>query len=151
MDSFILLRENNMNKRFRFLMLMQVLMLVLAPAACKFVPTPPPGVPLPPPTETPVPKIGSPGHPIKMLFSPSADANAIITGSRIMAEAFSAATALTFEVSLPTSQAAAIEAMCASPADTIGFLPGLSYVLANRMCGVEVAFKAIRSGYDVFW
>jgi phosphonate transport system substrate-binding protein len=58
---------------------------------------------------------------------------------------------LTFEVVVPTSYAATIEEMCASPTDTIGFIPGLGYALASQLCGVDVAFKAIRFGYDVYW
>jgi phosphonate transport system substrate-binding protein len=41
--------------------------------------------------------------------------------------------------------------MCASPADSMGFIPGLGYVLANQLCGVDVAFKAVRFGWDVYW
>jgi phosphonate transport system substrate-binding protein len=41
--------------------------------------------------------------------------------------------------------------MCASPSDTMGFIPGLGYVLANQLCGVDVAFKAIRFGFPVYW
>jgi phosphonate transport system substrate-binding protein len=68
-----------------------------------------------------------------------------------MAQALNEATGLTFEVSVPTSYAATIEEMCASPADTMGFIPGLGYVLANQLCGVDVAFKAVRFGWDVYW
>ena len=52
---------------------------------------------------------------------------------------------------MPTSYAATIEEMCASPKDTIGFIPGLGYVLANQLCGVDVAFKAVRFGSDVYY
>jgi phosphonate transport system substrate-binding protein len=61
------------------------------------------------------------------------------------------ATGLHFEVSIPTSYAATIEEMCASPSDTMGFIPGLGYVLANQLCGVDVAFKAVRFGFSVYW
>jgi ABC-type phosphate/phosphonate transport system substrate-binding protein len=37
--------------------------------------------------------------------------------------------------------------MCASPTDTMAFIPGLGYTLANQMCGVEVVAKANRYGY----
>lgn len=97
------------------------------------------------------PPIGSPEHPIKVLFVPSVDAQQIISGGEIMAKALNEATGLTFEVVVPTSYAATIEEMCASPADTMGFIPGLGYALASQLCGVDVAFKAIRFGYDVYW
>ena len=107
--------------------------------------------PMPEPTEEPMPAIGSPEHPIKVLFVPSVDAQVIVSGGEIMAAALNEATGLTFEVVVPTSYAATIEEMCASPSDTIGFIPGLGYVLANQLCGVDVAFKAIRFGYSVYW
>ncbi len=107
-----------------------------------------------PPTEVPTeaaPEIGTPEHPIKVLFVPSVDAQVIVSGGQIMADALNKATGLTFEVSVPTSYAATIEEMCASPTDSIGFIPGLGYVLANQLCGVDVAFKAVRFGSDVYY
>ena len=102
-------------------------------------------------TEPPMPTIGSPEHPIKVLFVPSVDANIITTGGEVMAAALNEATGLTFEVTVPTSYAATIEEMCASPADTMAFIPGLGYAIASQLCGVDVAFKAIRFGYPVYW
>lgn len=103
------------------------------------------------PTAVPEPAIGSPEHPIKVLFVPSVDANIIVTGGQVMADALNKATGLTFEVTVPTSYAATIEEMCASPADTMAFIPGLGYAIASQLCGVDVAFKAIRFGYPVYW
>jgi len=111
---------------------------------------PPTAVP-PTPTEEPMPAIGSAEHPIKVLFVPSVDAAVIVSGGEVMANALNEATGLTFEVVVPTSYAATIEEMCASPADTIGFIPGLGYALASQLCGVDVAFKAVRFGYSVYW
>lgn len=95
--------------------------------------------------------IGSAEHPIQVFFVPSVDAQVIVSGGEIMANALNEATGLTFEVSVPTSYAATIEEMCASPADSMGFIPGLGYVLANQLCGVDVAYKAVRFGNDVYW
>jgi phosphonate transport system substrate-binding protein len=111
------------------------------------------------PTEAPTPdaeatamaEIGTAAHPIKVLFVPSVDAQVITAGGEVMAKALNEATGLHFEVSVPTSYAATIEEMCASPTDTMGFIPGLGYVLANQLCGVDVSFKAIRFGWDVYW
>jgi len=102
-------------------------------------------------TEPPMPAVGSPEHPIKVLFVPSVDANIITTGGEVMAAALNEATGLTFEVTVPTSYAATIEEMCASPMDTMAFIPGLGYALASQLCGVDVAFKAVRYGYPVYW
>ncbi len=111
------------------------------------LPTP---VPTEPPAPTAVP-IGTTENPIKVLFVPSVDSQVITTGGEVMAAALKEATGLEFEVSVPTSYAATIEEMCASPTDTMGFIPGLGYVLANQLCGVDVAFKAVRFGWDVYW
>ncbi len=72
----------------------------------------------------------------------------IVAGGDIMAVALEKATGLKFKVSVPTSYAATIEEMCASPTDSIGFIPGLGYVLANQRCGVDVSMKAVRRGLD---
>ena len=92
------------------------------------------------------PELGSAERPIKVLFVPSVDAGVIVTGGEVMATALTEATSLSFEVDVPTSYAATIEAMCASPEDTIGFIPALGYVLANNRCGVDVGAAAVRFG-----
>jgi len=158
-----------MFKRFPFIVLAVVVILTMALAACQPAPTPteapppppteappPPPTDVPPtpkpePTAVPEPEIGSPEKPIKVLFVPSVDAQAIVAGGEIMATALNKATGLTFEVSVPTSYAATIEEICASPADTIAFIPALGYVLANQLCGVDVAIKAVRYGSSVYW
>jgi phosphonate transport system substrate-binding protein len=103
------------------------------------------------PTEDPNMGIGTEEHPIKVLFVPSVEAGVITTGGEIMAEALNEATGLFFEVSVPTSYAATIEEMCASPTDTMAFIPAQGYVLANGLCGVDVSFKAVRRGWGVYW
>lgn len=90
--------------------------------------------------------LGSEERPIKVLFVPSVDVDAIITGGEVLAQALEEATGLNFVVSVPTSYAATIEEMCASPDDTIGFIPAQGYVLANDRCGVTVGGAAVRFG-----
>lgn len=90
--------------------------------------------------------LGSEERPIKVLFVPSVDVDAIITGGEVLANALNDATGLNFEASVPTSYAATIEEMCASPDDTIGFIPAQGYVLANDRCGVTVGAAAVRFG-----
>lgn len=102
-------------------------------------------------TEEPMAEVGSPENPVKVLFVPSVEAEVIVTGGDIMKAALEEATGLSFEVSVPTSYAATIEEMCASPDNTMGFIPGLGYVLASNRCGVDVSFKAIRFGWSVYW
>ncbi|CAG0970793.1 putative phosphite transport system-binding protein PtxB [Anaerolineales bacterium] len=152
-----------MNKRFVFVLLTLVAAASMLLSACGPAATEAPVMTeapvvateapteAPAPTEPPMPAIGSPEHPIKVLFVPSVDANIIVTGGELMAAALSEATGLTFEVTVPTSYAATIEEMCASPTDTMAFIPPLGYAIANQLCGVDVAFKAIRNGYPVYW
>lgn len=90
--------------------------------------------------------IGSPERPIKVLFVPSVDVDVLISSGEVLADALNEATGLNFEVSVPTSYAATIEEMCASPDDTIGFIPALGYVLANNRCGVTAGAAAVRRG-----
>ncbi|MBT3314685.1 MAG: transporter substrate-binding domain-containing protein [Anaerolineae bacterium] len=95
--------------------------------------------------------IGSEGHPIKVLFVPSTEVEVIVTGGQLMADALHEGTGLYFEVIVPTSYAATIEEMCASPEDTMAFIPGLGYALASQLCGIDVEFKAVRYGFPVYW
>jgi len=97
------------------------------------------------------PAIGSEEHPIKVLFVPSVDVDFIITNADIVAQAFSDATGLVFEASVPTSYAATIEEMCASPTDTIAFIPGVAYALASDYCGVEPGLAAARNGWTHYF
>ncbi|MCB8945006.1 MAG: PhnD/SsuA/transferrin family substrate-binding protein [Ardenticatenaceae bacterium] len=90
--------------------------------------------------------LGSEERPIKVLFVPSVDSDVIVTGGEVMAAALNEATGMNFTVSVPTSYAATIEEMCASPDDTIGFIPAQGYVLANNRCGVTVGGAAVRFG-----
>ncbi len=101
--------------------------------------------------EEPAPMLGDADYPIKVLFVPSVEAQTIVDGGAVMAAALNAATGYTFEVSVPTSYAATIEEMCASPDDTIGFIPALGYVLANQLCGVQPGLAAERFGWNVYW
>ena len=95
--------------------------------------------------------VGSPENPIQVLYVPSVSAEEIVAGGELLAEQLNATTGLTYEVVVPTSYAATVEAMCASPDNTIGFIPAQAYVLANQLCGVEVGLKSIRYGFDVYW
>lgn len=95
--------------------------------------------------------LGSEANPIQVYFVPSVEAQTIVTGGQVMADALKEATGLNFEVSVPTSYAATVEAMCAAPDSSIGFIPAAGYVIANNRCGVEVAAAAVRNGWNVYW
>ncbi|MDX1435544.1 MAG: transporter substrate-binding domain-containing protein, partial [Anaerolineales bacterium] len=95
--------------------------------------------------------LGTEDNPIQVFFVPSVDTTTIVSGGEIMAEALKDATGLEFEVVVPSSYAATIEEMCAAPDSSMGFIPGLGYVLANQLCGVDVAYKAVRFGSSVYY
>lgn len=95
--------------------------------------------------------LGSADNPIQVYFVPSVEAQTITTGGEVMAAALEEATGLNFEVFVPTSYAATVEAMCASPGNSMGFIPAAGYVIANNRCGVEVAAAAVRRGWPVYW
>lgn len=102
-------------------------------------------------TELAEPELGTADNPIQILLVPSGDPEVIASGGEVLQAALEEATDLAFEVSVPKSYAATIEEMCAAPGRSLGFIPGLGYALANNLCGVDVAFKALRSGFDVYW
>lgn len=85
------------------------------------------------------------------MFVPSVDVAVIESSGERMTDWITEQTGIHFEVSVPTSYAATIEAMCAAEEDTMGFIPGLGYVLANDKCGVEVALATIRYGRTAYW
>ena len=95
--------------------------------------------------------VGEEGKPIKVLFVPSVDVDFMIESGDLIEQALNEATGLFFEVSVPTSYAATIEEMCASPTDTIGFIPAMGYALASDLCGVEPGLASVRYGWNVYW
>jgi len=95
--------------------------------------------------------LGTADNPIQVYFVPSGEAATIIEGGDVLAQALKDATGLEFEVFVPTSYAATIEAMCAAPDSTMGFIPAAGYVIANNRCGVDVAAAAVRFGSPVYW
>ncbi|MCJ7733326.1 MAG: phosphate/phosphite/phosphonate ABC transporter substrate-binding protein [Anaerolineales bacterium] len=96
-------------------------------------------------------EIGSESAPIKVLFVPSVDVDFMIASGGLVEQALNEATGLYFDVSVPTSYAATIEEMCASPTNTIAFIPAMGYALANELCGVEPALASVRRGWNVYW
>jgi len=95
--------------------------------------------------------LGSEANPIQVYFVPSVEAQVITTGGEVMAAALKEATGLNFEVYVPTSYAATVEAMCAAPDRSMGFIPAAGYVIASERCGVAVEAAAVRRGWNVYW
>ena len=95
--------------------------------------------------------IGTEKNPINVLFVPSVNIETLIQAGEQLEQDLHELTGLYFKVSVPTTYAATIELICASPTDTIGFVPAVGYVLANSMCGVEPGLASVRFGWPVFW
>ncbi len=140
-----------------FVLISLLVATVMLFAACTPAPTATPVVteeptvvvpPEPTATEVPPPPLGTLNRPIKILYVPSVDNAAIVTGGELLHQALFDATGYYFTVSVPTSYAATIAELCASPDDTMAFIPGLGYALANQLCGVTVGAKALRFGLD---
>ncbi|GAB1420238.1 phosphate/phosphite/phosphonate ABC transporter substrate-binding protein [Anaerolineales bacterium] len=94
--------------------------------------------------------LGTEGNPIQIYFVPSVESQSLIEGGAVLREALVEATGLEFEVFVPTSYAATIEAMCASPANSVGFIPAAGYVIGHERCGLEVEAPALRFGCPVY-
>jgi phosphonate transport system substrate-binding protein len=95
--------------------------------------------------------VGTAENPIQVLFVPSVAAEEIVAGGELLAETLGNATGLVFEVSVPTSYAATVEAICAAPDTSMGFIPAQAYVLASELCDVDIQLKAKRFGYTEYW
>jgi phosphonate transport system substrate-binding protein len=96
-------------------------------------------------------ELGTPDNPIQVYFVPSVEAQTLVDGGEVLRQALEEATGLSFQVSVPTSYAATVEAMCAAPDASMGFIPAAGYVIANNRCGVEVYAAAVRYGWPVYW
>ena len=95
--------------------------------------------------------LGTTDDPINVLFVPSVDIDFMISSGELIETGLKSATGLNFNVSVPTSYAATIEEMCASPTNTIGFIPAMGYVLGNQLCNVEPGLASERYGWNVYW
>lgn len=118
------------------------LVLVLVAAGCS--------APAPPTTgTTPMSNFGTKERPIRMAFVPSLDAQAVLGSAQPLAEVLNRETGLFFDVSVPTSYTAVIEAMGAGQVD-VAWLATFAYVLAHDRYGVEVMLTTIRQGSKTY-
>ena len=89
------------------------------------------------------------GDTIKMYFVPSTEADTVLVNGQQIADLLTASTGYEFEVAVPTSYAAVIEALCAGKAD-VAWLATFAYVLANQKCGVEAKLTTVRFGSPTY-
>jgi len=84
-----------------------------------------------------------------MAFVPSADSQKVLGSGQPLADLLTRFTGLTFQVSVPTSYAAVIEAMGSNNVD-IGWLAPFAYVLARDKFGAEVILASVRGGSKTY-
>lgn len=89
-------------------------------------------------TAQPTPGLGSAERPIVLAFTPSQDVQRLTSSGNAIAAALEQATGLKWKVSIPTSYAAQIEAMCAGQADIAFIAPLQMTLLLDRNCGTPI-------------
>ncbi|OQX72011.1 MAG: phosphonate ABC transporter substrate-binidng protein [Candidatus Cloacimonas sp. 4484_275] len=90
-------------------------------------------------------ELGSKSNPIKMYFVPSMEAGKIITSGKEVADYIHEKTGYYFDIAVPTSYAAVIEAMGTKETD-IAWLATFAYVLAHEKYDAEVGLMTVRRG-----
>lgn len=85
------------------------------------------------------PKLGSAERPINLAITPSAEVQRLTATGNVIAAALGKATGLVWKVSVPTSYAAQIDAICAGQVD-VGFIAPLQMTLAlDKGCATPIA------------
>jgi phosphonate transport system substrate-binding protein len=85
------------------------------------------------------PKLGSAERPIQLAITPSAEVQRLTATGNVIASALGQKTGLTWKVSVPTSYAAQIDALCAGQVD-VAFIAPLQMTLAlDKSCVTPVA------------
>jgi phosphonate transport system substrate-binding protein len=84
-----------------------------------------------------------------MAFVPSLDAQTVLSTAQPLADALNRETGLYFDVSVPTSYTAVIEAMGAGQVD-VAWLATFAYVLAHEKYGAEVMLSTVRQGSKTY-
>lgn len=92
---------------------------------------------------------GTAERPIVMAMAPSATSETLTVGGAAIAAKLKELTGYEFQVVIPTSYAALVEAMGSGNAD-IGWLPPLAYLLASQKGYAEVVASTLRRGSDTY-
>ena len=96
------------------------------------------------PAAAKTPRLGSFDRPIVMAFVPSQDTARITASGKAIAASLEKATALKWDVKVPTSYAATIEGMCSGQID-VAWLAPLAYVTANQKNCADVVLASVRN------
>ncbi len=103
------------------------------------------------PVEEPVTEaaLGTAENPIVMALAPSATAEQLTVGGDAVAAKLTELTGYTYEVIIPNSYTALIEAMASNNAH-FGWMPTFAYLLAKNQGAAEVALVVVRNGSDFY-
>ncbi len=93
--------------------------------------------------------VGSAENPIKLFFVPSVDAKVIASNSKIMQEWLEANTPYKYEIKIPQSYIAVIEAFGSKGAD-VAALNTSGYIKAHQKYGAEAKLIVIRNGKKTY-
>lgn len=92
---------------------------------------------------------GTADNPIIMAMAPSATSETLTVGGAAIAAKLKELTGYEFEVTIPTSYAALVEAMGSGNAH-VGWLPPLAYLLASQKGYADVVASTLRRGSDTY-
>jgi phosphonate transport system substrate-binding protein len=106
---------------------------------------------IPLPTETPKTTVGTRENPIQMYFVPSVDAAVIVESGEKIAAFLNEQTGLEFQVQVPATYAATIDALGGCNANCMAFIPALGYVIAHDRHGITVAAAGDRGGLTHYY
>ncbi len=94
-------------------------------------------------------ELGSEKNPIKLHFVPSVDSKVIESNSRTFKDYLEKETGYKFEVTIPQSYVAVVEAFGTKRAD-IAAINTFGYLMANEKYGVEARMTVIRNGLSTY-
>lgn len=105
------------------------------------------------PTATSSPTKRPPGtaeRPVQLHFVPLAEVSVIVESGDAITAFLEAQTGLKFEIKVPTTYSAVVEAMGAADGDAMAFMPAMGYVLAADTYGAKVALATVRYGWGFY-
>jgi phosphonate transport system substrate-binding protein len=94
-------------------------------------------------------ELGTADNPIKLFFVPSVDANLIASKSKVVKAYLEANTPYKFDIRVPSSFVAVVEAFGTNRAD-VAALNTFGYIMAHEKYGVEAIITLIRHGQSKY-
>ncbi|MBS1968813.1 MAG: phosphate/phosphite/phosphonate ABC transporter substrate-binding protein [Bdellovibrionales bacterium] len=95
-------------------------------------------------------EVGTPGNPIKISLVPGQDTKLLEENGKELEAYLKEKTGLPFEVNVPSSFIAVIEALGSKRAD-MAIMNTFGYIIAHDRYGAEAALTGVYKGRDVYW